>query len=159
MQLYQARLRDSGYFESAYVLPDEMAFEADPTAATVPIVVEVNERSSKRAVYGIGYSTDQGARAQVGFQHRNMLDRGWQLDSGVILEELRQRAYATMTTPTNPSGHYLAAGLRFESIDVQNERDRKNTLFAGRGYRSERLETSRRCSTRSRTSASTPATA
>jgi translocation and assembly module TamA len=140
VQLFQARLRDAGYFSSAYVYVDEAAYQSDPSLVRVPMIVDLNERRTQRAVFGVGYSTDQGARTQAGYQHRNLFDRAWRLDSGVILEQSRQRAYGTVTTPTTASGHFFATGMRFESLDVQNVRNRKSTVFFGQGRRRERVE-------------------
>lgn len=140
VQQFQARLRDAGYFSSAYVYADESAYQSDPTLVRVPMIVDLIERRTQRSVFGVGYSTDQGARTQAGYQHRNLFGRGWQLDSGVILEQFRQRAYGTVTTPTTASGHFFAGGMRFESLDVQNVRNRKSTVFFGQGRRRERVE-------------------
>lgn len=141
MLLFQTRLRDAGWFASAYVQPDMSVLESDPSAREVPMLVEVTENPSKRWVGGVGYSTDQGARVQTGLLHRNLFDRGWQLDSGVILEQLRQRAYATVTTPLDDDRRYWATGLRFDKQDVSNELTERQTVFGGRGTRSGRIET------------------
>ncbi len=130
---FQARLRASGYFDAVDVLPDLAAVEADPARNTVPVTVEVSERKVHQAMFGIGYSSDEGARGLLGYQQRNLLGRGWQLDSGVLLQSVRRRVFASVRTPQSASGHYYQAGARVERFDVQGELTRKQTLFLGQG--------------------------
>ncbi len=138
--LFQTRLRDSGYFSGAYVIPDQQALDQDPALQRVPLRIELTERETKRVVLGVGYSTDQGARAQVGLQHRDLFDLGWQLDSGLIVEQLRQRLYANVRTPTDADNHHIAFGGRSERQDIQNEQITRDTVYIGRGRRLNHLE-------------------
>jgi len=138
---YQARLRASGYFDSVDVLPDLAAVEADPARTDVPVTVEVSERKLKQATFGIGYSSDEGARGLLGYQHRNLFGRGWQLDSGVLVQSVRHRVFASVRTPQEASGHYYQVGARSERFEVQEELTHKQTLFAGQGW--ERGDTTR----------------
>lgn len=140
LMLFQTRLRDSGYFASAYVIADQQAVENDPKLDLVPVRVELTERESKRLMLGIGFSTDQGARGQVGLQHRNLFGLGWRFDSGIIVEKLRQRLYGTVRTPTDATGHYFSFGGRSDRQDIQGEEVYKNTLWGGRGKLLNNLE-------------------
>ncbi len=138
--LYETRLRSSGYFVSASAVPDLEAVDNDPGASAVPIVVEVNERRLQQTVYGLGYSSDYGARALLGYEHHDLFDRGWQFDSGLQLEQVRQRAYATVRTPFERSGHSYVYGVRFERLDVENEFTDKTTMFGGRVKRADEID-------------------
>ncbi len=136
----QARLRGSGYFDGVSVLPDLAAVEADPARATVPVLVDLVERKTKRAMLGVGYSSDEGARGLLGYEHRNLLGRGWQLESGLLWQSVRRRAFASVRTPQKASGHYYQAGARVERLDVQGELTDKRTLFVGQGKHAEDTE-------------------
>ncbi|RPH60539.1 MAG: hypothetical protein EHM83_14295, partial [Burkholderiales bacterium] len=138
---FQARLRGSGYFDSVDVLPDLAAVETDPARTTVPVLVELGERKTKRAMFGIGYSSDEGARGLLGYEHRNLLGRGWRLDSGLLLQSVRRRAFASVRTPQQASGHYYQTGVRVERFDVQGELTDKQTVFVGQGKHAEDTET------------------
>ncbi len=138
--LYQTRLREAGWFSSAQVLPDLVALDADPSLTRVPIDVDLTERREKRVTFGIGYSTDQGPRTQVGFEHFDLLGRSWLLQSGVIVEGLRQRVFATVRTPPEKSGHYWMFGSRFDRQNIEGERIARNTTFVGRGKRAGEIE-------------------
>ncbi len=138
--LFQQRLRSSGYFIGVSVMPDLTTIESDPARQDVPINVELTERREQRVNLGVGYSTDQGLRVLVDHSHRNLFDRGWQLDSGLLAEEVRRRAYVTMRTPFDGDGHQWQTGLRYERQDLTGELTDKTTLFAGRGKRTSEIE-------------------
>lgn len=133
---FQARLRASGYFASAEVLPDFAAVLADPQRTTVPLRVALAELPAQRVTLGVGVSSDEGARGLLGYEHRNVLGRGWQLESGVLLQSVRRRVFASLRTPQKSSGHYYQGGVRLERFDVQGERTDKRTAFLGEGKRS-----------------------
>ncbi|MFA7664551.1 MAG: BamA/TamA family outer membrane protein [Burkholderiaceae bacterium] len=138
--LFQARLRGSGYFTGADVLPDLGAIEADPALTEVPIVAALRERRRQRVTLGVGYSTDEGPRALVGYEHRDFLGRGLQLESGVLLQDVRRRAFASVRTPQRASGHYDQVGARVERLEVQGELTDRQTLLVGRGKRGEDID-------------------
>lgn len=138
---FQARLRASGWFEAASVLPDLQALEADPQLGRVPVIVEVSERRTFRVTAGVGVSTDQGPRGLLGFEHRDLFGWSWQLEAGLLAEPARQRAFATVRTPFDASGHRFETGLRAETADIQRERVVRDTVWAGRVRRRDDLET------------------
>jgi translocation and assembly module TamA len=139
----QTRLRDSGYFSSAAVIPQISEILESTSAGadlSVPVLVELNERQSKRLLTGIGFSTDLGARVQFGFENRNVLGKGLQLESGVLLENSRTRVFGTIRTPSSETGHYYAFGARYEVFDFSGEEAFKKTVFAHRGKRSTEID-------------------
>lgn len=132
---FQARLRTSGYFNSAEVLPDFGAVLDDPARTTVPLRVVLSERAAQRVSVGLGVSSDEGVRALLGYEHHNVLGKGWQLESGVLLQSVRRRVFASLRTPQKASGHYYQGGVRIERFDVQGERTNRQTAFVGEGKR------------------------
>jgi translocation and assembly module TamA len=137
---FQARLRVSGYFAGVTVLPDLAALESDPQRGAVPITVELVERQTQRLTAGIGYSTDQGVRGLAGYDHRNLLGRGWLFESGALVEQIRRRLFATVSTPWDDTGHRYQSGARLERLDVSGELTETRTLYAGRGKRTNDIE-------------------
>jgi translocation and assembly module TamA len=134
----QTRLRDSGYFVNAAVVPQisEILESGAGSDLSVPVVVDLTERESKRILMGVGFSTDQGPRVQLGFENRNSLGHGLQLETGVLLEKVRTRVFGTIRTPVSDTGHYYAFGARFEKFNLSGEEAFKNTVFAHQGRRS-----------------------
>jgi translocation and assembly module TamA len=137
---FQQRLRASGYFLGVNVVPDLVSVETDPQRTDIPVNVDLTERRAQRVNLGVGFSTDQGPRALVGYEHRNLFERGWQLDTGLLQESVRRRAFATLRTPYDTDGHQWQAGARLEHLQVTGEITDKTTVFAGRGKRTEEIE-------------------
>ncbi|MEB2319180.1 MAG: autotransporter assembly complex protein TamA [Pseudomonadota bacterium] len=137
---YEAALRDSGYFSGVSVVPDLAPLEADPDLLEVPLSVDLAEYRAKRAVFGIGYSSEQGARGQVGFEHRDLFGRSWQLESSLIAEARRQRLFANVRTPTEATGHFYGFGGRLEKVDAAGERAQRSNVYFGRGKRTAEIE-------------------
>lgn len=138
--LFQARLRGSGYFTGVDVLPDLSAIEADPGLTEVPVVAVLRERRRKRVTLGVGFSSDEGPRALVGYEHRDFLGRGLQLESGLLWQDVRRRAFVSVRTPQRADGYYDQAGARVERLEVQGELTDRQTLLVGRGKRGEEID-------------------
>jgi translocation and assembly module TamA len=138
---FQQRLRVAGQFSAVTVLPDLAALEADAELMQVPLLVDLSERSQQRITTGLGYSTDQGARGLLGYDHRNLFGRGWLLESGLQLEQVRGRAFLNLRSPQESGGHYWQGGLRSERLDTLGEYTRTHTAYAGRGKRTEAIDT------------------
>jgi len=135
MQTFQLRLRGAGYFSSVSALPDLLALQADPDAERVRIQVTVGEVERRRVVLGLGYSTDEGVRGQVGFEHRDLLGRNLQLESALVMSTKRQTAFANFRTPHDENGNYIGFGQRFEREDIENQVTVRGNTYAGIGKR------------------------
>jgi translocation and assembly module TamA len=68
----QQRLTDSGYYDSAYV---NMDLTGDPAHATVHVLVK--EASMQKAIFGIGASTDSGARLSAEHTYNQVPGIDW----------------------------------------------------------------------------------
>lgn len=132
---YQNRLRESGYFSAASVFPDTGALDADPALREVPVDVIVTEGKPQKVTIGLGYGTDEGFRAQLGYEHRNLFGRGWFLDSGITLDQVQPRWFTTLRTPYDDDGKYWTTGLRVDQLDLLNVRSRRASAQIGRGKR------------------------
>ncbi|ODT35597.1 MAG: hypothetical protein ABS55_08580 [Lautropia sp. SCN 70-15] len=137
---FQARLRGSGYFTGVDVLPDLSAIEADPSLAEVPVVAVLRERRRKRVTLGVGYSSDEGPRALLGYEHRDFLGRGLQLESGLLWQDVRRRAFVSVRTPQRADGYFDQVGARVERLEVQGELTDRQTVLVGRGKRGEEID-------------------
>ncbi len=138
--LYQARLRSSGYFSNVVVLPDLDFIEANPTLSNVPIRVELTELQTKRAAVGIGYSTDEGVRGQIGLEHRDLFKRNWQLESALVVSEKSQRAFANVRTPYDEDNYFNGFGTRVERESIEGLTTTRGNTYIGRGRRVGNIE-------------------
>ena len=137
---FQDRLREDGYFGGVSIRPDLAAVEQDAGRDTVPIIADLRERPAQRVTTGIGYSTDNGARALLGYTHRNVMGRGWVLDSGALLEQQRRRIFVDGRTPWEASGHRWQTGLRSDRAEISRETTDTQTVYFGRAGRRDDIE-------------------
>ncbi len=98
---YQADLQATDYFTSTQVTAKT---DTDNPAAT-PVVVRVVEQPAVAVGVGVGVSTNTGARVQLNYKNRNLLDRGWRLDSSLKLEERAQSLSAVTQLPVMRDGY------------------------------------------------------
>ncbi len=123
---YQTRLLESGYFTSVTV---DAAPQPDGTA---PIRVWVEERETRRIAFGIGYSTDAGARFQAEYRQLNFLQRALQLGTRLKIEERTHSAGADLYFPTTAEGYRHRLVAEAARTDIQGTQTDKVTLTAGR---------------------------
>lgn len=115
----QAALQRTSYFSSVSV---EIAHPENPPEqgpVEAEIDVNVDERAPHRLSFGIGVSSNTGANAEIIYQSFDFLHRGWQLDAGLRLEQLRQSLYADIRLP--PQGERRDSfGALADTEDIQS---------------------------------------
>ncbi|MDI3491873.1 MAG: translocation and assembly module TamA [Thauera sp.] len=111
---FQTGLQNTPHFASVIV-----DVERDPTlAAAVPVRVQVSEARPKHLAFGAGISSNTGLRAEASYRDVNLLRRGWELSTGLRLEQRRQSAYADVFLP--PSGnHRDSVGALVDRSDLE----------------------------------------
>lgn len=115
---FQNRLLVSGYFASAVVTAGADPERADAT----PVYVNVVEAAARKVEFGIGYSTDRGARFQAEYTDKNALDRAWRLSSHLKVDRLSQQVVGGLTFPRRESGWHYGLEGKFNNQDIQGER-------------------------------------
>ncbi|MDR1661517.1 MAG: BamA/TamA family outer membrane protein [Azoarcus sp.] len=120
-----------------------VSIDPDPQkAAAVPIRVSVTEAAPQRLGFGLGISSNTGYRAETSYRHVNLFRRGWELASGLRLEQRRQSAYADLFLPPGQAGsHRDSAGLSFERSDLEGLRVYTGAAGLARSSRHHDIET------------------
>ena len=155
LQTFQERLREAGYFSSVSAVPDTLALQEDPSLKAVPIRLVVEELKRHRLVYGLGYSTDDGFRGQVGFQDRSLF--GLQMEASLVMSERRQRAFTNFRTPYDAEDRYYGFGGRVEREDEKVSSRSTATPTWAMASASATLRRSPRCScSRKRSTSGSP---
>ena len=138
LQTFQERLREAGYFSSVSAVPDTLALQEDPSLKAVPIRLVVEELKRHRLVYGLGYSTDDGFRGQVGFQDRSLF--GLQMEASLVMSQRRQRAFTNFRTPYDAEDRYYGFGGRVEREDEKGVVTFNSNAYVGYGQRERDIE-------------------
>lgn len=127
----QSALQRTPYFSSVAV--EIVQTETEPGAGPVraPVRIHVRERAAHRLSFGVGYSSNTGARTEANYQGVDFLRRAWQLDTGVRLEQLRQGIHADIHLPMN-NGRRDSFGTLAEWEDIEGLRRRRLAVGAVR---------------------------
>lgn len=115
---YQAALQDTGKFSNVEVRADTQTLDAQNRAY---IVVNVSERTSKTVSFGVGASTNTGARVQVNYTDRNLFDRGLLWETSVKLEQRAQSAISSIKFPTDAKGYRDSINNSIIRLDVEGQ--------------------------------------
>lgn len=65
----------------------------------VPVKVEIKERKHRTVRAGLGYSSDKGPQARVGWEHRNLLGGGEKLETRIRASAVESDATVNYTDP------------------------------------------------------------
>lgn len=141
LQDLQRQLQEGPWFSSIVV--DVPRDREHPSM--VPVRLTVTEKPRMDVGLAAGYGTDDGARVEVAFRHRDVFDRGLDLQSSLRISQERQFGYADVYLPP---GLYDRAGrdaIPFrDSVGVLTEHSTFSNLdltrFAVAGYRHFKLE-------------------
>ncbi len=138
----QRRIQNGPWFSSVVV-----EIERDPAhAEQVPVKIVVSERPTREVGLALGYGTDDGARSEVAFRHRNLFNRGFDLQSSLRVSQQRQIGYADVYLPPGLFAAPRRGNIPFtDSFGVLTERSTLSNLnltrFAVAGYRHFKLDT------------------
>ena len=136
------RLIQNGWWFSSVVVDTER----DPTKPElVAVKISVVERPPREAGVAIGYGTDEGARGEAVYRDRNLLSRGFDLQTSIKISQKQQFGYADVYLPpglwfTQKRGDIPftdSFGVLAEHSDIENLTIAR---FAVAGYRHWRLE-------------------
>lgn len=133
----QSRLQDSPYFAGAAV-----SVNPDPAQPTeVPVQVEVQENPSQKLGFGIGVSTDTGARGTIDYRDIHFLDRLWRLSSAIKLDQKQQSVGGDLQFPQDDNGFNDGINALVERSDIEGEVTEKFVFGVKRAFSSGKTET------------------
>ena len=137
----QRTLQATPYFSSVQVNIDrEAAPEADGSVVA-PVRLRVREAAPYRLGFGIGASSNTGARVETNFRTADLFRRGWLFNGAVRLEERKQSAYADVFLPPDPSHNRNSFGTLFENTNIAGLRTERFLIGAQRAFRIDAVDT------------------
>lgn len=113
----QQRLQATGYFSNVavYIDPDP----AHPY--DTPIRVDVIERQTQRLAFGVGASSNNGARGEINYQNVDLFGRAWRFDTRLRIEQNTQSLFANLNFPFTEGGYSNGADASIKREDIQNQ--------------------------------------
>lgn len=125
---FQTALQDAPHFASVVV-----DIDPDPAlAAAVPVRVQVSEALPRRLSFGAGFSSNTGYRVEASYRDANLFARGWELSSGLRLEQRRQAAYADVFLPPEEARRRDSVGALIDRSDLEGLRVSSRALGVAR---------------------------
>lgn len=112
---FQAAMQNTPWFASAAVMADL----AQARDGVVPVRVELSEAKSRRLTLGAGYSSNNGARMEVAYRDSNLRQAGWELLSGLRLEQRHSILYGDVFLPPKGEGYRDSLGAQAERSDIE----------------------------------------
>ena len=133
---FQTQLQNLPHFSSVFV-----TVEPDGAQPTLPVRVTVTEAASRYLDLGAGYSSSNGARGEIGYRSHNFLGWAWNLNSGLHLEQNRQKLFADVETLPDDKGYRLVWGGRTEASRIQGLQTQREVIGIARSRRHGKIET------------------
>ena len=113
----QQALNNSDYFDVVEVFPGELR----PDSREVPVNVSLTPRKRHHYTLGLGYGTDTGARAKLGWEMPRLNSQGHRLDTEIKLSQIGRGIFAHYRVPVlNPRTDQMVytAGAVNEKTDT-----------------------------------------
>ena len=111
----QQALNDTNYFQVTQVGPGKH----QPESLEIPINIRLEPRKSHRWDFGVGYGTDTGARAKVGWRMPRVNERGHRLATYAEISEIGYDVGANYRVPVlNPRTDQLTYSISQEKEET-----------------------------------------
>lgn len=107
LQEAQRRIAETGYYDSVFVYVEP---SADQQVA--PVRVQVRESPRQKLVFGIGASTDNGARLSIEHTHHRVPGIDWRVMNRLLIERDDQLIATDWTSPVDRRGWRWIAGAQ-----------------------------------------------
>ncbi len=116
MHRFQIALQNIPHFGNVSVNIDPDIAKHNAT----PVYVTVTETNSQRIAVGGGYSSNNGARAEINYSNHDFLERAWNFSTLLRLEQKRQTFYTGVNTLPNENNVYYSLGASLQRTDIED---------------------------------------
>ncbi|HZX33156.1 MAG TPA: autotransporter assembly complex family protein [Rhodocyclaceae bacterium] len=128
----QNALQSSPYFSSVQVTLGEPSPPGPDGTVTAPVRLRVQEREPHRVAFGVGASSNTGARLETNYHTADLFRNARELDTGIRLEQKRQIAYGDIFLPPSKGNYRLSFGGLTEHTLIQGLATERVALGAQR---------------------------
>lgn len=112
---FQTRLQNMAQFSSVIVNIET----GEATHDAAPIKVDLVEAKSRHIAFGLGYSSNNGARTEINYLSHNFLERAWNQSTRLRLEQKQQTLSAGIDTLPDGNGYRMAWGASGQATLIQ----------------------------------------
>ena len=136
----QQRLANSGYYDSVFLtLMTDVAQPGD-TEVHAPVIAQVREAKLQKWIYGIGLSTDTGARLSIDHTHNRVPYLGWRAQSKLQLDKKNPLISTRVTSLPDYSGWNYFFGGKAAREELADYTANSVTVVAGRSKNEDKTD-------------------
>ncbi|MGE5472446.1 MAG: autotransporter assembly complex protein TamA [Bacteroidota bacterium] len=126
----QTALQATPYFTAVQVGIDPAAEAGADGTVSAPVVVRLREQPPHSIAFGVGASSNTGARVELNYHTPDAFRQAWELNSGLRLEQKKQTAYADLFLPPDQRNRRHSVGAMAENADIQGLRTERYAVGA-----------------------------
>jgi translocation and assembly module TamA len=126
----QTTLQATPYFSSVQASLDMSAEPGPDGAVDVPVVLRLREKPANSLSFGVGASSNTGARIETAYHTPDVFNQAWELDSGLRLEQKKQTAYTDIFLPPDERNRHHSFGVMGEATNIQGLRTERYAFGA-----------------------------
>ncbi len=134
----QQRLASSGYYDTVFLRLDTDS----PTPEAAPVLAQVREAPLQKWVFGVGISTDSGARFHIDHTHNRLPGIGWRAISKLSLDQKNQLISSQWMDLPNERGWRWFTGAQLQREETGSYQVRSARLQAGQRRDTEHIDRS-----------------
>lgn len=125
---FQTALQNTPYFSNVFL--DVPIDPGQPD--NVPVKVELTEAPPRKIDAGVGYGTDKGARASLGYRDANLRGKGWIGALDLNLQQREQTFDAKLQLPPDRDGYLNTISYQAQHQDISGQEVWQHTVGAVR---------------------------
>jgi translocation and assembly module TamA len=137
----QRMLQATPYFSSVQVDIDREGKPEADGSVLAPVRLRVREAQPYRLGFGVGASSNTGARVEMNYRAADLFRRAWLFNGAVRLEERKQSAYADIFLPPDQDRNRNSFGTLFENTNIAGLRTERFLVGAQRAFRRDAVDT------------------
>lgn len=130
LRALQTTLQATPYFSSVQASLDMNAEPGADGMVDAPVVLTLRERPANTVAFGIGASSNTGARVEINYHTPDVFNQAWELDSGLRLEQKKQTAYTDVFLPPDERNRRHSVGVMAEATNIQGLRTERYAFGA-----------------------------
>ena len=136
----QQRLASSGLYDSVFLTLKTDVEPSEKDVVHAPVYAHVREARLQKWIYGLGLSTDTGARLSVDHTHNRVPYLGWRALNKVQLDRKNPLLSTRLTSMPDYSGWNYFVGAKAERQELADFDTNSMQLLAGRSKSEDKID-------------------
>lgn len=136
----QQRLANSGLYDSVFLTLDTDVAQDGQSVVEAPVIAQVREAKLQKWIFGLGVSTDNGARLSIDHTHNRVPYLGWRALSKLQLDKKNPLLSSRLTSMPDYSGWNYFVGGKAAREELADFDASSVQLLAGRSKSEDKID-------------------